>query len=102
MKRWYFTEHDECSSSVWWTWQLVASDGVIEKAGEGFRSYGESVADAIRKGFHPRNDDWVVEGKFGVARFGRGTAEARLPKGDGAVIKTFPVSITRSLSLRGK
>jgi hypothetical protein len=82
MKRWEFTEHDE-HARVWWTWQMATSEGGTEKGSEGFRSYGEAVADAIRKGFHPRNDDWVVESKRTVVHFERGRAAARLPNGNG-------------------
>jgi hypothetical protein len=81
IKRWQFTEHDQ-HTRVWWTWQMVTSEGGTEKALDGFRSYGEAVADAISKGFHPRHDDWVVESMRTVVHFERGSAAARLPKGN--------------------
>jgi hypothetical protein len=96
-KRWDFSEHDE-GPRLWWSWQLVASDGKIEKTSEQFLTYGEAVADAIRKGFRPRDDDWSVDSKHGMARFERATTKVRLAQATG----TKPVSITSRTSLYRK
>lgn len=97
-KRWHFTEHDE-RPRVWWTWQLVSSDGKIEKTSEEFLTYGSAVADAIRKGFSPRDDDWSVNSKCGTARFERGTTTVRLRQGGDQANRTGAVSITSRTSL---
>jgi hypothetical protein len=49
-----------------WTWERTAADGSVEASSTGDRpNYGDIVYDAIRHGFHPKQQPWVVtDGKF--------------------------------------
>jgi hypothetical protein len=69
VRHWQFIEHALPSGR--WTWRLVKLDNTIEKTSAEFRSYGDVVGDAIRHGFRPSEDDWVVESLHTVARFSR-------------------------------
>jgi hypothetical protein len=68
VKHWRFVEH---ALPGRWTWRLVELDKTIEKKSAEFRSYGDAVGDAIRHGFRPSEDDWVVESLHAVARFSK-------------------------------
>jgi hypothetical protein len=58
-RAWRFVKHPRLPER--WTWRLVASDGAIVSESEQFNTYGDAVGDAIRKGFRPSDDHWIVE-----------------------------------------
>jgi hypothetical protein len=44
-----------------WTWRRTGPDGSVEAASSGTHgNYGDMVYDAIRHGFHPKQQQWVV------------------------------------------
>jgi hypothetical protein len=44
-----------------WTWRRTAADGSVEAASTGSHgNYGNVVYDAIRHGFQPKQQAWVV------------------------------------------
>jgi hypothetical protein len=44
-----------------WTWRRTAADGSVEAISTGTHgNYGDVVYDAIRHGFHPKQQQWVV------------------------------------------
>jgi hypothetical protein len=49
-----------------WTWRRTAADGSVEAASTGSHgNYGDVVYDAIRHGFHPKQEQWIVtDGAF--------------------------------------
>lgn len=48
---------------------MLRSDGAIVQESEEFNSYGDAIAHAIRYGFRPSENDWVVEGLHSVSHF---------------------------------
>jgi hypothetical protein len=65
VKQWHFVENE--SRPGRWRWQLLTSDDEIQS--EQFDSYGDAVAHAIRQGFRPSEDKWVVVALHTIARF---------------------------------
>jgi hypothetical protein len=49
-----------------WTWQCTGADGAVEARSSGPHSnYGDVIYDAIRHGFHPKQQPWIVtDGSF--------------------------------------
>jgi len=44
-----------------WTWRLLAADGCIQQQARDFEHCGAAVNDAIRNGFRPEEDHWIVD-----------------------------------------
>ena len=74
-----------------WTWRRTGPDGSIDAVSIGHHAnYGEIVYDAIRHGFHPKQQQWIVtDGGFSSHYFpdGRspvsgGSASAATPRPD--------------------
>jgi hypothetical protein len=59
-----------------WTWRRTAADGSVEAASTGTHgNYGDVVYDAIRHGFHPKQEQWIVtDGAFSSHYFPDGRA----------------------------
>jgi hypothetical protein len=72
MKRWYFAEHDK-QLRARWIWRVCRADAVVEQTSGSFETYGAAVVDAVRNGFRPHEDRWIVESTHAVVRFGRGS-----------------------------
>jgi hypothetical protein len=74
---WQFMEVVDGGPSTW-TWRVLGPSGNLETTSEPHRNYGAAVTDAIRHGFLPSNDHWVVITSAGVTRFEpAGTTRAR-------------------------
>jgi hypothetical protein len=44
-----------------WTWNRTGADGSVEASSTGrHANYGDVVYDAIRHGFHPKQQPWIV------------------------------------------
>lgn len=71
MKRWCFTEHEK-RPPVWWSWRAYSAEGAVEHVSDGFKTYGAAVVDAIRNGFRPSDDHWIVETAQAVVHFAHG------------------------------
>ena len=72
MKLWQFME----ASGGTWTWRVIGSAGGAESISAPLPNYGATVSDAIKHGFQPSTDQWVVVAAAGVTRFepdGKGT-----------------------------
>ncbi len=88
MKIWQFMEVADGGPGVW-TWRVLGPAGNLEATSEPQRNYGAAVTDAIKHGFLPSNDHWVVITPAGVTRFEptastrerRGLERARPPEG---------------------
>jgi len=69
MKVWQFMEAAE-GGPVSWTWRVVGASGNLEAiSAEPHQNYGSAVTDAIRHGFLPSSDRWVVITSAGTTRF---------------------------------
>jgi hypothetical protein len=65
---WQFMEVTDGGPGVW-TWRVLGPAGNFEDVSEPHRNYGAAVTDAIRHGFLPSNDHWVVITSAGVTHF---------------------------------
>lgn len=52
-----------------WTWRTIAPDGGIDRVSPVFSTYGTAVLDAIRQGFSPRREHWMVASSSGTTHF---------------------------------
>jgi hypothetical protein len=68
MKIWQFMEVVDGGPNVW-TWRVLGPSGNLEKNSEPHGNYGAAVMDAIKHGFLPSNDHWIVITSTGVTRF---------------------------------
>jgi hypothetical protein len=76
--RWCFKEHQ--IRERYWTWSQVTTDGsVVRTSEQHFPDYGAAVCEAIRHGFRPTEDEWVVESLKSNAYFRRGRSVPVLP-----------------------
>lgn len=77
MKNWQFVQVENGAAGAW-TWRVVATSTGIETASHPHSNYGAAVMDAIRHGFQPGTDQWVVVTQAGTTRFEpSGTAPER-------------------------
>jgi hypothetical protein len=65
---WQFIEDQE-HRAIYWTWRTMRGDRTIETQSPRFKSYGATVADAIRHGFQPRRQHWIVITAHGITHF---------------------------------
>src|SRR5262245_15903205 len=71
-RRWCFHE-GRTSRPNKWTWRILRVDGTIERISEqDFKEYGAVVLDAIRNGFRPKQDHWIIESTSSVVHFRHG------------------------------
>jgi hypothetical protein len=82
MKLWQFMETRDPGSAAW-TWRVVGTSTGIETAAHPHPNYGAAVTDAIRHGFVPGNDQWVVVTPAGITRFEPAEKTAIRPELDG-------------------
>jgi hypothetical protein len=76
--RWCFKEHQ--ARERYWTWSVIATDGSVARTSEQrFPDYGAVVFEAIRHGFRPTDDEWVIESLNSNAYFKRGRSVQVLP-----------------------
>ena len=68
MRIWQFMEVTVGGPAVW-TWRVLGPAGNFEDVSEPHRNYGSAVTDAIKHGFLPSNEHWVVTTAAGVTRF---------------------------------
>jgi hypothetical protein len=76
--RWWFKEQRQPKRSRW-TWRRMSVDGSIERISCEFGDYGAAVLDALRNGFQPVSDHWIVEGALTTTHFERGERAVVVP-----------------------
>ena len=54
-------------------------DGSIERISGEFGDYGAAVLDALKNGFQPASDHWIVEGALTTTHFERGGRAVVVP-----------------------
>ena len=80
--RWCFKEHEV--PEHYWTWSVIATDGSVARTSQQhFADYGAAVCEAIRNGFRPTEDEWVVESLKSNTYFSRGKSVPFLPGATG-------------------
>jgi hypothetical protein len=79
--RWQFVEGYE-GNTTHWSWRTVRGDGTIESQSEQFSTYGQAVSEAIKNGFQPRQQHWVVATRHTVPHFRPGQAPMTIPVTD--------------------
>ena len=72
---WQFVK-EKTGSGESWTWRRTGADGSVELSSAGSHSnYGDVVYDAIRHGFQPKQQPWIVtDGGFTSHYFPDGRA----------------------------
>ena len=81
--RWHFVEGYEGDSSHW-SWRTVNVDGTLESHSPPFKTYGIAVSDAIKNGFQPRQQHWVVSTRHTITHFRPGKPPLTVPVSDTA------------------
>src|SRR5687767_1409394 len=76
--RWCFKEHGV--RKRYWTWSVLAMDGSVARTSkQHFADYGAAVSEAIRNGFRPTEDEWVIESGRSNAYYRRGKLVPAFP-----------------------
>src|SRR5262245_34799380 len=91
-RRWVFIRPKD--QLMLWTWRLVHADGYIELQAGDFERYGDALQDAIRNGFRPREDDWIVHGAREVTHHEHGQKPLVVLKQDPTTIRPGTVLAT--------
>jgi hypothetical protein len=65
-----------------WTWRLMRIDGSIEQTSEAKLTFGEAIRDAMKKGFRPRQDFWVIKRQNWITCFDHGRIVSTDPTGE--------------------
>ena len=94
--RWQFIEDHE-HGEISWAWRLMGADETIEQHSPQFSNYGAAVNDAIRHGFRPPEQHWIVVTPGTITHFRHGAKPVTVP-----VAAEGPEGIAAILRLRGK
>jgi hypothetical protein len=81
--RWHFVESD-AGDSPQWAWRIVRADGTIDSQSHPFKTYGMAVIDAIKKGFQPRREPWIVATRHTITHYHPGRPPMTVPVTDEA------------------
>jgi hypothetical protein len=68
--------------STYWSWRSMYPDGTIEYQSPSFATYGLAVDAAIKRGFRPREQHWVVVTRHTLVHFRPGEPSVTLPIAD--------------------
>ena len=79
--RWQFVEGYE-SNSANWSWRIVSADGTVENHSSPFDTYGMAVSDALKRGFQPRQQHWIVATRHTITHFNPGQPPLSVPVSD--------------------
>src|SRR5688572_32003188 len=75
-RRWIFTE---APGRDGWSWRITSPDEGIDRSSKGFPDYGAMVHDALKQGFHPSLEHWVVISAHGTTHFEPGMPPTHAP-----------------------
>jgi hypothetical protein len=85
--RWHFLESYEGESvAARWVWRVMRVDGTIESHSRHFPTYGMAVIDAIKSGFQPRRQPWLVATRNTITHYRPGQPPMTVPITDEATI----------------
>lgn len=66
---WQFVVHKNGAGETW-TWRRARPDGMpLEVSADPHPSYGKVINDAIKHGFRPQEDRWVVTDSASITHF---------------------------------
>lgn len=66
---WQFVVHKNGAGEIW-TWRRARLDGKpLEVSADAHASYGKVINDAIKHGFRPRQEPWVVTDGASITHF---------------------------------
>ena len=66
--RWFFIEQKDGSSAAW-RWRRMLIDGMVDTTSGSYDGFGEVIYAAIKAGFAPQREPWVVISRRGETRF---------------------------------
>jgi hypothetical protein len=75
-QRWIFTE---APGRDGWSWRAISPVDGIDRDSKGFPDYGAMVHDAIKQGFQPSLEHWVVVSAHGTTHFEPGVPPTHAP-----------------------
>jgi hypothetical protein len=75
-QRWIFTEGP---GQEGWSWRATSPDDGIDRDSTGFPDYGAMVHDALKHGFHPSLEHWVIVSAHGTTHFEPGVPPTHAP-----------------------
>jgi hypothetical protein len=76
--RWHFVEGYE-GDFTYWSWRVLNPDGTVESQSQSFSTYGAAVNEAIRNGFQPRQQHWIVATRHAITNFRPGKPPLTVP-----------------------
>jgi hypothetical protein len=79
--RWRFVLHTNDS----WSWQLLNSEGEVARVSEVCQDLGKLIVDAMKYGFNPNTDVWVVINKSVITRYA--------PGAEPEIVSTAPTTV---------
>ena len=91
-RRWEFKRRKD--QPMLWTWSLLGADGYVERQSGDFEHYGVALQDAIRNGFRPTEDHWVVDAAHEVTHHEHGQKPLVVLKQDPTTIPPGAVFVT--------
>src|SRR5215813_6594415 len=75
-----------------WTWRQMRVDGAIERISESCPYFGRAVMSAVRNGFQPKRDSWVIIAGETCTHFAPGQLPASIPP-DAPDVPTSPKAV---------
>jgi hypothetical protein len=75
-QRWIFTE---APGRDGWNWRAISPDDGTDRDSKSFPDYGAMVHDAIKQGFQPSLEHWVVVSAHGTTHFEPGVPPTHAP-----------------------
>ena len=88
--QWQFVEGYDYEGT-YWSWRSMCPDSTIEYQSPSFATYGLAVDAAIKRGFRPREQHWVVVTRHSLVHFRPGEPALTIPTAD-----TEPSAPTRT------
>jgi hypothetical protein len=68
--RWHFTRE----SGDRWQWQRITPDGSVENASDPQNGIGPAMSHAVRHGFNPSRDHWIISDNVSTTHYRPGAA----------------------------
>jgi hypothetical protein len=99
--QWQFVESYDYERT-YWSWRSMYPDGTIEFQSPSFGTYGLAVDAAIKRGFRPREQHWVVVTRHSLVHFRPGEPSVTVPIADPEPsLRTRTAGTNRRVARRG-
>jgi hypothetical protein len=99
--RWHFVEQ-YLGDDTRWSWRVLEADGTIEHQSQSFRTYGEAVNEAIRHGFQPRQQHWIVATRHAITHFRPGKPPLTVTVAESHSLQAVPKPHTQQPDSRAR